>query len=54
MEKIINSFKRVANAIKKRDVVSNITDINQFDGFSDAIKCSLLNYHMRFAQVDVN
>ena len=44
----------VANAIKKWDVVLKITDINQFDGFSDDIKCSLLNYHMRFAQVELN
>ena len=41
MEQIINDFQRVANAIEKWNVVLKITDINQLDGFSDAIKGSL-------------
>ena len=54
----------LANAIEKWDVFLQITDINQFDGFSDAIKSlqiafvlktflSTVNYHLRLAQ-DVN
>ena len=51
----------IANVIENWGVFLKFTDKNQFDGFSDTVKCFSIqnilrtgNYHIRPAQADVN
>ena len=51
----------IAKVIENWGALLKITDKNQFDGFSDAVKClsfenilSKGNYHIRPTQADVN
>ena len=51
----------IAKVIENWGAFLKITDKNQFDGFSDTVKCLSLqnnlrtgNYHIRPAQADVN